>query len=519
MLVRRSVAVALVAATGCSSPRVSSTATPAASAAPIRYVVRMPDPANHLASIEARIPSGGKPTVELMMAVWSPGYYVREDYATRIRELSASSAAGRTLAVTQPRPNRWTITTGGADEIILRYSVYCGQRSVTGSSVDTNLAVLNGAPTYITLAEQTPRAHEVAIELPPRWRQTATSLTEIAGRANDYRAATYDELVDSPIVAGNLSEHEFRVAGARHVLVDLGDIPATWDGALAAANLRKFVVADSAFWGFLPFRKYVFLNVFRRGGGGLEHLNSTLLTSSPASQGGGDLRWLYYVSHEYFHAFNVKRLRPVELGPFDYELPPKTASLWLAEGVTTYYGDLLAARGGLGTPENALAALSVDITALQTSPGRLVQTLEQSSLGIFATGGSGIGGDRNSTVSYYVKGNILGWLSDARIQHATNGAKSLDDVMRLAYARYSGPRGYTPAEWIATASAVAGTDLGDFYRRALTTTEELDYSEALDWFGLRFAPSVDPAKAWTLEQRRDATPAQVEHLRRWTARY
>ncbi|MES2359000.1 MAG: hypothetical protein V4529_11780 [Gemmatimonadota bacterium] len=484
---------------------------------PIQYTVSMPAPETHLAHVQARIPTGAKPYVDLMMAVWSPGYYVQENYATHVQQLSAATPDGRTLTVEQPQPNRWRIATGGASAITLSYTLVCDHRSVTGDWVDTTMAILNGPATYITLAEHVKRQHDVALELPSRWKQSATSLAAASDSVpNHYEASSYDELADSPIIAGNISFHEFELAGAKHYLADIGEIPPQWDGALAAQNLKKFVTADSSFWGFLPFRKYVFLNVFRRGAGGLEHLNSTLLTSSPNSTGGGDMRWLQYVSHEYFHAFNVKRLRPVQLGPFDYEHPPKTPSLWISEGLTTYYGNLMVSRGGLGTQQDVLNALSKAITSVQNSPGRHVQTLEQASLDIFSTGGSGEGGNPNTNVSYYDKGLIVGLLLDARIQHATNGRKSLDDMMRLAYKRYGGAHGFTPQQWVATASDVAGTDLTTFFHTLLQTTDEMDYSEALNWFGLRFAPSDNPATAWTLEIRPDATLQQSARLDRLT---
>jgi predicted metalloprotease with PDZ domain len=494
--------------------------TAAQQPAPIQYTISMPAPETHLAHVSALIPTGGKPFVDLMMAVWSPGYYVQENYATRVREISALTNRGDTLALTHPRPNRWRVATGGAATITLSYTLLCDHRSVTGNWVDTTMAILNGPATYITLAEQGKRRHDVSLELPSRWKQSATSLAEQSdGIANHYEASSYDELADSPIIAGNISFHEFTVAGAKHYLADIGQIPPEWDGALAAQNLQKFVTADYKFWGFLPFKKYVFLNVFRQGGGGLEHLNSTMLTSSPKSTGGGDMRWLQYVSHEYFHAFNVKRLRPVELGPFDYERSPKTPSLWISEGLTTYYGNLMVSRGGIGTQQDVLDGLSKAITSVQNAPGHRVQTLEQASLDIFSTGGSGVGGDRNSTVSYYDKGLIAGLLLDARIQHATNGRKNLDDMMRLAYKRYGGPHGFTPEQWITTASDVAGTDLTAFFHTLLQTTDEMDYSEALSWFGLRFAPSDNPATAWTLEIRPDATSQQTARLNRLTQPY
>jgi predicted metalloprotease with PDZ domain len=490
----------------------------AAQAKQITYTVRIPAPESHTATVEARYPTGGADSLDLMMAVWSPGYYVQENYYTRVKDLVAKSPDGTTLSIDKPQPNRWRVRTNHAPAVVLTYTLQADRRSVTGNWVGADYAVLNGAPTFITFVDTTRRVHDVTIDLPAQWKQTATSLIAAPdGNPNHYRARSYDELVDSPIVAGDIAMHSFKVGGATHILADIGDVPAAWDGALAARNLQKFVMANDVFWGSLPFKKYVFLNVFRPSGGGLEHLNSTLLSSSPKSTGGGDIRWLQYVSHEYFHAWNVKRLRPVELGPFDYEHPPHTPSLWIAEGVTTYYGNLLACRGGLGTPEDVLSSWSRDITSLQNSPGRLAQTLTQASLGIFSSSGtSGVGVDTTKTISYYVKGHVAGFLLDARIQHATQGRKSFDDVMRLAYKRYSGAHGYTPEQFVAVASEVAGQDLRSFFHRMVETTEELDYDEALQWYGLRFAPAENPAKAWTLEVRTDATPAQRARWKRLT---
>jgi predicted metalloprotease with PDZ domain len=312
-----------------------------------------------------------------------------------------------------------------------------------------------------------------------------------------------------------ISIHEFDVAGSKHYLADFGELGA-WDGGKAAEMLDRIAEEHRRFLGELPFKKYVFLNSFRGGAGGLEHLNSSLLSSSarPTSPL-PTLRWLKYVSHEYFHAINVKRLRPIELGPFDYEKLPSTPSLWISEGLTTYYGDLAVVRSGVATGDDYLAGMSGFIQTVQTSPGRLVQTLEQASLTSGTTSSSGVGGNRNQTISYYDKGPGVGLLIDARIRRLTNDRKSLDDVMRLAIARYSGDRGFRPEEFVAAASSVAGVDLAPLFHTLLATTEELDYSEALDWFGLKFTEpaSADPKLAWTLVARPDATPAQQAHLR------
>src|SRR6185503_1564569 len=228
---------------------------------------------------------------------------------------------------------------------------------------------------FITLADKVRRPHDAQLVLPSKWKRAMSGLATADGKPNHFRATDYNMLVDTPIVAGDLSVREFNVEGSKHQLVDAGDYK-KWDGQRGAQDLEKIVRETRQYWGLLPFKRYVFLNVFRQGGGGLEHGNSTLLTSSPQMTA-PTLRWLSFVSHEYFHAFNVKRLRPVELGPFDYERPPSTSSLWISEGLTTYGADLIVARAGLCDIQEFLSMLSANISSLQNSPGRLKQTLEQ----------------------------------------------------------------------------------------------------------------------------------------------
>ncbi|HSC26424.1 MAG TPA: hypothetical protein VLD67_04065 [Vicinamibacterales bacterium] len=491
-----------------------------ASLDPIVYTLRAPAPETQTLEVEARVPADGQPWIELMLPVWSPGYYVVQDYAANVQDLAARGPDGRPLDVTRRSRNHWRIATSGLPAVTIDYRLTCRSRFVTGCWVDPESAVINGPSTYITLFEQARRPHEVHLELASGWSHSMTSLDPApGGRAHAYVGSDYDTFADSPIVAGTISVHEVDVPGTRVVLADFGDLGA-WDGRAAAERIRLIVDEHRRMMGGLPFARYVFLNAFRRGAGGLEHLNSSLLSSSPAPTAAlPTLRWLNFVSHEFFHAINVKRLRPIELGPFDYDSVPRTPSLWLSEGVTTYYGDLAVVRAGLASEAEYLAGVSAQVRSLQTSPGRLVQTLEESSLGVAAAGGSGVGGDRSRTVSYYGKGAIVGLLLDAHIRRLTNGRRSLDDVMRAAYRRYGGERGFRPEEFEAVAAGIAGADLSAWFHKALRTTEELDYTEMLDWYGLRFKEpgSADPARAWQLEARPDASPAQRQHLERWLA--
>ena len=478
---------------------------------PIIYTVRFPDPAAHTAVVEVSIPATGRPSVEIVMPRWSPGFYRVEDYAAQVKDLSARAGSGE-LPVEHPAANRWTVRADGP--VSVRYTLTCEAQSVTTNWVGPGLVVLNGPATFPFFAGLEHRPCEVRVELPAGWARSASGMPS-AGRENTYRAADYETLADSPIVAGGLELAEFEVAGVKHTVVTAGD-SAGWDAARAAGDYRKIVEENRRFWGTLPFDRYVFLSVFRAGGGGLEHRNSTLLTSNAGAMksAGGYRGWLRFVGHEYFHTFNVKRVRPVELGPFDYEHEPRTSGLWIAEGVTAYYDGLLNTRAGLAGAEDFLAALSDSVERLQKSPGRKVQSLERASLDVWTTSFSGMGGG-DTTISYYTKGAVAAFLLDARVRTASRGAKSLDDVMRAALAKYGGAKGFTAAEFRRLCSDTAGEDLTAGFARAIGSTEELDYAEGLACFGLRFAPDGEGRPTWRLEGDPAATAEQSARRASW----
>jgi predicted metalloprotease with PDZ domain len=481
--------------------------------APIHYTIRFPDPASKNFTVAAVVPTDKRPSVDLMMAIWSPGFYGLQNYAQRVTGFTARAADGTTLEVTKPSDSRWTVATGGRPTFTATYTVAAPRGSNLGNGVTATSAVIIGPATYITLVEPsgTHRVADVLLEIPGGWTGSMTSLDPAPDTiANHYVAPDYDTLADSPILAGtDLTTTTFDVGGVKHYWTYLGN--AEWKATSVIEMLNPLIQEHVRFWGKLPYKRYAFLNIVNSGGGesGVEHLNSVAITTSgrEPTTPEGRFRQAAFLSHEYFHAMNVKRLRPVELGPFDYEHAPVTTGLWVAEGLTSYFGDLLAGRSGVGSREDYLALQSRHITDLQTKqPGRLVQTLEQASAQMFER----IPADRK--VDYYVKGPVVGLVLDAHIRHRTNGTRSMDDVIRLEYKRWSGARGYTAADFARTLSDAAGFDVSPLLHKLVATTEEVDYSEMLDWFGLRFAPSDDPAKAWILEVRADVTPEQRAHL-------
>jgi predicted metalloprotease with PDZ domain len=464
---------------------------------PIRYTLSFPAPQTHYVEVAATVPTGRRADVDLMMAVWTPGSYLVREYERNVEAVTALGADGRVLDIDKSKKNHWRVATGGAPAITLKYRVYCREMSVRTNWVENDFALLNGAPTFITLADLSPRPHEVVINPASGWKRSITALPSMSGGDHRYRAPDYDTLVDSPIVIGNPAVYDFEVDGKKHSLVNVGE-GGVFDGARAAKDLEKIVSQDRHLWGSLPYERYIFFNMITESGGGLEHKNSTVLMTNrwATRTRRAYLAWLQLASHEYFHAWNIKRLRPAELGPFDYENENITRSLWIAEGFTDYYADLQVARAGLQTRDEYLEDVSDTIELLQTTPGRLVQSAEMASFDAWIKYYRPDENSNNTSISYYTKGTVIAFLLDAKIRKATNGSKSLDDVMRTAYQRFSGPKGYTPEEFRAVAEQIAGVSLTSFWESSVESTRELDYSEALDTFGLRFkaATSASPER-------------------------
>lgn len=456
---------------------------------PIRYTLRFPAPETHYLEVEAVYPTGRRPQVELMMAVWTPGSYLVREYQRHLENLTATGEGGRALTVVKPAKNRWRIDTGGAAAVTVRYRIYGREMTVRNNWVEAGFAMLNGAPTFLTLADRTARPHDVRIELPAAWKTSSTPLLPVAGQPHSYRADTFDTLVDSPIILGNSVTRTFTVAGKAHHLVLEGD-PSLFDADRAAADVQKIVEAATAAMGAFDYPHYFFLNMVTEAGGGLEHKNAFLTMSSrfTTRTRRAYVNWLNLVGHEYFHNWNIKRLRPVELGPFDYETENYTKSLWVGEGFTDYYGALLVRRAGLQTQAEYFDELSNAIEQVQMRPGRNVQPVDMASFDTWIKQYRPDENSTNTSIDYYTKGAAIAFMLDAKIRKASGGTRTLDTAMRLAYQRYSGATGYTPEQFQATMAETAGLDLTAWFAGVVSSTKELDFTEALDYYGLRFTP-------------------------------
>lgn len=354
----------------------------------------------------------------------------------------------------------------------------------TSSSKDDAPSVPEGA---VPAEEAVAQADEVAADA--RAEQSKRHAAAHAEpRQARFAAGHFDELVDSPIACGTPSLYEFEVEGVPHVIANFGEDD-RWDGARAAEDVKQLVEAHVDFWKSIPYPRYVFLNFLVEDGyGGLEHKNSTAMIAKRNAMEDRDsyLTWLGLVSHEFFHTWNVKRLRPVELGPFDYEHQVYTRSLWVAEGLTSYYDDLMLVRARLMEREEYLARLSKQVASVQAGEGRLVQSLSDASFDAWIKYYQPDENSVNATVSYYRKGALAGFLLDAQLRAQSGGGRTLDHVLRNAYAQYSETKGYTQDEFRKVVDEVAGRDLAGFFGRHVDGTQEMDFEIALGLYGLKF---------------------------------
>ncbi len=486
----------------------------------LSYTLAFADPRTHVVEVTAVVPTDGRGEVELFMATWTPGSYLVREYARYIENVTVTSPDGAALDAVKVSKNRWKVASAGHERVTVRYRLHCRELGVQSNWVDAELAMLNGAPTFITRSDALDRPHEVRLELPPSWRQSVTPLARVeTGGPHHFRAPNYHVLVDSPILAGNPAVFPFEAGGASHLLVNLGD-DAFWDGAAAARDVERVVVATQELWGDVPYERYIFMTDIAESGGGLEHDESTLMLTSRWTYRSRKsyLGWLGLVSHEFFHTWNVRRLRPRALSALDYESERYTPSLWIAEGITSYYDDLLVHRAGLSTRAEYLERLSRSIERLQKAPGRLVQSLSASSHDTWIKFYRPHANSQNVTISYYTKGAVVAFLLDARIQRATAGKRSLDDVMRALWKKHSGDRGYSPEDFRRVTTSIAGTDLTPFFAAAVDAPGELDYAPALEWFGLEFKKATPETRDTDGEkdpEAGDETPGDPKKPKAW----
>lgn len=469
---------------------------------PIHYRISPASVEAHLFEVYLKV-DHPEPTGQVFwLPSWIPGSYLIREFARHIVSISAHSA-GQSLALTKLDKQRWKAGPCNAP-IELTYLVYANDLSVRGAYLDGVRGFFNGTSVFLAVAGQEEEVCEIEIAKPAhkagkRWK-VATALSRFGAEASGfgkYRAANYDELIDHPVEMGAFSHISFNACGVPHELVIAGRHDA--DMKRLGRDIKQICEAQIRFFGEpAPFERYVFLTLAVGDGyGGLEHRASTALICARddlplAHESGmkaGYRQFLGLVSHEYFHTWNVKRIKPATFAPYALEREGYTRLLWAFEGITSYYDDLFLCRTGLIGPQEYLDQLAQAMTSVQRTPGRLRQTLEEASLDAWVKYYRQDENSPNSLVSYYVKGALAALCLDLTIRQKTQGDRSLDDVMRELWLRFGKDfdvhgRGVAEHEWEAVAQEVAGIGLTDFFDHALRSTLELPLPDLLKQFGV-----------------------------------
>lgn len=485
----------------------------------VDYELRFGASNTHLLEITVRAGGLSGPAAEFAIPDWAPGSYAINDYARNVQNFEAHAADGHALAWHKTSKQTWRVELEGATAVAIRYRMYANTMANNWAQYNEHHAFLGGPAVWMYLVGGKERPVRLTITMPPGaegWH-VATGL-DAAGE-NAFAASSYDWLADSPIEISNWTEKTFAFAGTTYHFV-VHDVMGHKDYTQALNDteriVRNLVPMFAAVAGTseqaAPFREYWFLmHIWPEAGGGLEHLDSTQINYSadwddhtPRGPGADAYaRKLFVISHEFFHAWNVKRLRPRPLGPFDYSREDQTPSLWISEGVTSYYGDLALVRAGIQTPEDYLLVISDLLTKFEQEPGRAERSIEDTSWDTWFRQGNA-GRQRygfnlaNTNYSYYDGGQVVGHLLDFAIRQASGNRKSLDDWMRLLYSRYALPNpGFEPADPIRAAAEISGQDMSDFFRRYISGKETLPYEQYFAYAGLRVVREIQAGKAWS----------------------
>lgn len=455
----------------------------------IHYSVSMGIPSSHYFDVEISADGLNQDKLHAIMPVWSPGSYLVREFSKNVKNFRARNRNGKALPVTKIAKNIWEIKSN-EKRVRINYGVYAFEIGTSTSYLDKNRATINGAGVFCYLEGLQDQRIELEVTPHKNFQRISTALKK-GKRKNSFVADNYDVLVDSPIEVGNHAVYHFTVKGITHEVALYGS--GNLNVKTFIDDIKKIVEAAGSVFGEYPYTNYAFLmQLLSAKGGGLEHLNSTLIrlqrwNFKPRSE---YLKQLTLVAHEFFHLWNVKRLRPKPLATYDYIRENYTKLLWVSEGITSYYENEILRRAKIYSIEEFLEALLEDIETLEGTPGRRVQSLEEASFDAWIKYYRQDENFPNSSVSYYTKGAVIGWMLDMEIKKNTFHRKSLDDVLRLLYREaYQQGKAFSEDEFERACKKVNGAGMESFFKDYVRGTEDIDYNRWFRLAGLQIKPA------------------------------
>ena len=464
----------------------------------IRYSLGMPQPWTHLMEVEVSysgLPSSGQ-SIDLLLPAWRSGRYVIYDFAGDVQEFSAIDGKGSNLVWEKTDKLTWRVRKGTATTVVARYKVFANEVNQRTKEMDDDGAFLDGSAVFMYVAQY--RGLPLTLEVKPYkdWHVT-TGLESVKGSTNTLMAPTYDYLIDCPLFIGNQTDIRFEAGGKPHVLSIQGE--GNYDTEKMVTDMTKLVEANKEFWGRLPYERYVFmLQVSPRHGGGTEHINSTAMGTRPwgFTNSNSYNGFLGLVSHEYFHTWNVKQIRPKGISPYDWTKENYAKELWVAEGTTSYYTSLILIRAGLSTSARYVGQLAGQIQGDRQRPGNSIQSASESSFDAWVKYWKGKEQSYNAEADYYDRGSDLSLFLDLEIRNRSKNKASLDDVMKALFKRFPwNGTGYTVDDVRKLCDEYSGSSLKQFFDDYVYGTKPLEWEKVLLYAGLEAKPK-DEQKSW-----------------------
>ena len=459
---------------------------PTLSFATTTYTISLSDLNQHLAEVQILLPAGAAQR-ELQLPVWNALYQIR-DFAQYVNWVRAKDRAGQTISIQQKDKSRWQIA-GAQDGAVVEYQIFLDSAGPFGAQVNSHHAFLNLAQVLMYPVEARNGPMVVHFNRLPQGWQVATPLAAMPD--GGFGAESYDRMVDSPVEIGTIRESDFDEGGGHYrVIVDAesGD----YDMEKISAMLRKIVAAATTWMDDRPFDTYMFLYHFPRGpaGGGMEHAYSTAISVNSEVLSRAPDALASVTAHEFFHLWNVKRIRPQALEPVDYTKENYTRALWFSEGCTSAAADTIQLRGGLLDERHFEDQLAAEIGELERRPAHLTQSAEESSLDAWLEGDAYYRRPERS-ISYYNKGELLGILLDLAIREASHDQASLRDVFQWMNQNYAQKGRFFPdsAGVREAAEAVSHADLEWFFTKYVAGVEEIPWNDFFRSVGLRLVAS------------------------------
>jgi predicted metalloprotease with PDZ domain len=450
--------------------------------AKISYTLKMPRPQNHYFQVEMQVEQVKQKTATVKLPVWAPGSYLVREFSRHLNQVKAYSLQGAVLPVTKKTKNAWEVDLKGQTSFVLKYEVYAFELSVRTSFLDETHGFVSGPSMFMYLDGHKETGGELVVQPHASFKRISTGLTQKSdvkqGNNQTFTFENYDQLVDCPIEIGNQFEFDFEAAGVKHTVAMYGE--GNFDPERLKEDMAKIVEEETKVVGVNPNTRYVFIvhNVVG-GDGGLEHCNSSVLSVDRWTYDGSNyINFLNLVAHEYFHLWNVKRIRPIELGPFNYDQEVYTNYLWVMEGFTSYYDELILRRCGYYTSEEMLKKIQSAINYVEGSVGSRVQPVAHASFDAWIKAYRPNENSSNTTMTYYSRGKVIAAVLDAMIIKQSNGKECLDHLMKDLYETYyvGKNRGFTDAEFKACLTKHTGQDMTEFFLKYIDGTEVIPYS-------------------------------------------